>query len=190
MAEYAVLIYDNDSAHALDATAADIEECDEHADELVASKSMVLAYALTPRNLATSIRADGITDGPFIDGKEIVAGFNIIEAADLDAASGHRGHEPGRARWRRRGGAAGAQRRPGGGSDAVTDRAALEAALVDAHDREPNGRTCPGVTQPTSGSADGDDHWHTPDGVRSASRRRVRSVTRATGVQGALPPGF
>ena len=94
MAQYAVLIYDNDSAHALDATAADIEECDEHADELVASKSMVLAYALTPRNLATSIRADGITDGPFIDGKEIVAGFYIIEAADLDAAQAIAGTNP------------------------------------------------------------------------------------------------
>ena len=37
MAQYAVLIYANDSAHALDATAADIDECDEHADELAAS---------------------------------------------------------------------------------------------------------------------------------------------------------
>ena len=38
MAQYAVLIYASDSAHALDATAADIEECDEHADELVAQR--------------------------------------------------------------------------------------------------------------------------------------------------------
>ncbi len=94
MAQYAVLIYANDSAHALDATAADIEECDEHADGLAASESMVLAYALTPRDLATSIRADGITDGPFIEGKEIVAGFYIIEAADLDAALAIAGTNP------------------------------------------------------------------------------------------------
>ena len=47
---------------------------------------MVLAYALTPRDLATSIRAEGITDGPFIDAKEIVAGFYILEAPDLDTA--------------------------------------------------------------------------------------------------------
>jgi len=94
MAQYAVLIYANDSAHALDATAADIEECDDHADDLAASESMVLAYALTPRDLATSIRADGITDGPFIEGKEIVAGFYIIEAADLDAALAIAGTNP------------------------------------------------------------------------------------------------
>jgi hypothetical protein len=86
MAQYAVLIYATDSAHAPDAKPDDIAECDEHADELVADNAMVMAYALTPRELATSIRADGVTDGPFVDAKEIVAGFYIIEAPDLDAA--------------------------------------------------------------------------------------------------------
>jgi hypothetical protein len=36
--------------------------------------------------MATSIHGDVITDGPFIDSKEVVAGFYIIEAPDLDAA--------------------------------------------------------------------------------------------------------
>lgn len=94
MAHYAVLIYANDSAHAVDATPEDIAECDEHADELVAEDAMVLAYALTPRDLATSIRAGGVTDGPFIDAKEIVAGFYIIEATDLDAALAIAGTNP------------------------------------------------------------------------------------------------
>ena len=94
MAQYAVLIYANDSAHALDATAADIEECDEHADELAASNAMIMAYALTPRDLATSIRAEGVTDGPFIEAKEIVAGFYIIEAPDLDSALAIAGTNP------------------------------------------------------------------------------------------------
>jgi hypothetical protein len=86
MAQYAVLIYANDSAHAPDAPAADTEQCDEHADDLMESGSMLAAYALTPRDLATSVRASGVTDGPFIDAKEIVAGFYVIEAPDLDAA--------------------------------------------------------------------------------------------------------
>jgi hypothetical protein len=47
---------------------------------------MLAAYALTPRDMATSVRADMITDGPFIDAKEVVAGFYVIEAPDLDAA--------------------------------------------------------------------------------------------------------
>jgi len=86
MAQYAVLIYAHDSAHAPDATPADIETCDQHSDELAESGSMIAAYALTPRDMATSIRADAITDGPFIDSKEVVAGFYVIEAPDLDAA--------------------------------------------------------------------------------------------------------
>jgi hypothetical protein len=86
MAQYAILIYAHDSAHAPDATPADLETCDDHSDELAASDSMVAAYALTPREMATSVRADAITDGPFLDSKEVVAGFYVIEAPDLDAA--------------------------------------------------------------------------------------------------------
>jgi hypothetical protein len=86
MAQYAILIYAQDSAHAPDATAQDIEACDEHSDDLAASGSMLAAYALTPRDMATSIRGDTITDGPFVDAKEVVAGFYVIEAPDLDAA--------------------------------------------------------------------------------------------------------
>jgi hypothetical protein len=94
MAQYAVLIYANDSAHAPEATAADTQSCDEHAEELAGAGSMLAAYALTPRDMATSIRADSITDGPFIDSKEVVAGFYIIEAADLDAALALAGTNP------------------------------------------------------------------------------------------------
>jgi len=86
MAQYAILIYAHDSAHAPDATPEDLEPCDSHSDELAASGSMLMAYALTPRDMATSIRADAITDGPFLDSKEVVAGFYVIEAPDLDAA--------------------------------------------------------------------------------------------------------
>jgi hypothetical protein len=86
MAQYAVLIYARDSAHAPDATPEDLQTCDEHSDELQDTAAMVAAYALTPRDLATSIRDDTITDGPFVDSKEIVAGFYVLEAPDLDAA--------------------------------------------------------------------------------------------------------
>jgi hypothetical protein len=86
MAQYAVLIYARDSDHAPDATPADTESSDQHSDELAQSGSMVMAYALTPRDMATSICGDVITDGPFVDSKEIVAGFYVIEAPDLDAA--------------------------------------------------------------------------------------------------------
>jgi len=86
MAQYGVLIYAHDSAHAPDATPEATESCDDHSDELVESGVQLAAYALTPREMATSIRRDGTTDGPFIGSKEVVAGFYVIEAPDLDAA--------------------------------------------------------------------------------------------------------
>lgn len=89
MAQYAVLIYSNDSAHAPGTTAETSQEvaaCDEHAVELSSSAVMTAAWALTPRDMARSIRPTGITDGPFLAAEQVVAGFYILEAPDLDAA--------------------------------------------------------------------------------------------------------
>jgi hypothetical protein len=45
---------------------------------------------LAPSATATSVRRDGdealITDGPFAETKEILAGFMLLDCADLDAA--------------------------------------------------------------------------------------------------------
>jgi hypothetical protein len=70
---------------------------------------MLAAYALTPRDMATSVRADAITDGPFLDSKEVVAGFYVIEGARSRRGAGDRPTQPGRAGRRRRRGPAGAQ---------------------------------------------------------------------------------
>ena len=50
------------------------------------TSSMVLAYALTPRTMATSLRAGTTTAGPFVDAKYVVAGFYVLEALDLETA--------------------------------------------------------------------------------------------------------
>jgi hypothetical protein len=86
MAQYAVLIYAGDSAHTLDATPEELAVFDRHAQELAQSGAMALAFALQPREMATSIRGDVVTDGPFLDAKEVIAGFYVIDAPDLDAA--------------------------------------------------------------------------------------------------------
>ncbi|WP_150307105.1 YciI family protein [Planctomonas psychrotolerans] len=86
MAHFAVLIYADDSAHTPDATSEDLRTSDRHAQALDESGSLRSAYALTPRAMATSIRADGVSDGPFHEAQEIVVGFYILEAPDLDAA--------------------------------------------------------------------------------------------------------
>ena len=92
MAQYAMLIYlkksdGTEPADADDATDTDERgEHDRHAKELEDSGAMVAAFALKPSATATSIRRDLVTDGPFLEAKEVIAGFAILEAPDLDAA--------------------------------------------------------------------------------------------------------
>lgn len=86
MPEFAVLIYATDSRHALDATKADLKECDEHLDALVASGRMHIAYALTPRDQARTVRAAGTAYGPYDAAGQVIAGFYILNATDIDEA--------------------------------------------------------------------------------------------------------
>ena len=59
-------------------------------DEIRAAGSWVFAGGLHPASTATVVRVqDGevvTTDGPFLETKEHLGGFWVIEAADLDAA--------------------------------------------------------------------------------------------------------
>jgi len=84
MAQYAILIFDDPAVgdYTPDQQAANKR----HADDLVDSGALITAYALQCADTATSLRGDVITDGPFIDSKEVIAGVCIIEAPDLDAA--------------------------------------------------------------------------------------------------------
>jgi len=84
MTQYAILIFDDPTAG--DYTPEQQEASKRYADDLVASGAMVTAFALQDGDTATSLRSDLVTDGPFVDTKEVVAGFYVVEAPDLDAA--------------------------------------------------------------------------------------------------------
>ena len=84
MAQYAMLIYAQRDAEDVDPP--ERAGHDRHAQEMEQEGVMVAAFALEPSSTATSIREGVVTDGPFIDSKEVIAGFAIIEADDLDAA--------------------------------------------------------------------------------------------------------
>ena len=94
MAQYAILMYaptlDFDEAPPPEAR----EVHDRYAEDLRRSGAMVTAFALEPAATATSLRGDLVTDGPFIEAKEVVIGFYVIEAPDLDAALGIAGQNP------------------------------------------------------------------------------------------------
>ncbi len=59
-------------------------------EELRAAGAWVFAGGLHPSSSATVVRLEGgeilSTDGPFVEGKEHIAGLWVIKAPDLDAA--------------------------------------------------------------------------------------------------------
>jgi hypothetical protein len=91
--KFALLIY-NDStlldalpAGEFDAT---MRECLAHADELRQEGRMLDSQMLESARSAKSVRIRNgrrmIVDGPFTETKELLAGFNLIEAEDMDEA--------------------------------------------------------------------------------------------------------
>ena len=60
--------------------------------EIKAAGAWVFARGLHPPSTATVVRAQGreivTTDGPYVEAKEHVGGFWIVDAPDLDAALG------------------------------------------------------------------------------------------------------
>jgi len=92
MAQYAIFLFDTETAG--DPTPEEMQAHQRHADELVESGAMVVAFALDSTATATTLRGDVVSDGPFIDAKEVVAGFYVVEAPDLDAALELAGRNP------------------------------------------------------------------------------------------------
>lgn len=60
-------------------------------DEQSAAGRIIEGHELQPASTATSVRigADGgatVTDGPFLEGKEMIGGYGILDVANLDEA--------------------------------------------------------------------------------------------------------
>jgi hypothetical protein len=83
--KYLCLVYLQEGIH----TAPD-RECAAYADGLQTSGMLVAAEALQPVETATTVRVRNgrvsITDGPFAETKEQLAGFYLIDARDLNEA--------------------------------------------------------------------------------------------------------
>ncbi|MEV0806772.1 YciI family protein [Micromonospora sp. NPDC050200] len=87
MPQYAILIHSPAPADPMDLTpdyVALLERYPAQVEEL--GGRIVTGFALQPSTTATSIRGDVVTDGPFVEAKEVVAGFFVLEAPDLDVA--------------------------------------------------------------------------------------------------------
>ena len=88
MAQYAVLIFERETPGGVADIPAEIMEAHGRLPERIIEQGgrTVAAMALEPTTTATAIRGDLVTDGPFIETKEALAGVFVIEARDLDHA--------------------------------------------------------------------------------------------------------
>jgi hypothetical protein len=84
--KYLCLVYADEQALEV----IDDAECMECGQEMEANGHRVAAEALQPVHTATTVRVRegrvSITDGPFAETKEQLAGFYLIDADDLDEA--------------------------------------------------------------------------------------------------------
>jgi hypothetical protein len=87
MTKYAILIYAPAPGDVADMPPQEMEAHSRHeADVEELGGHIEVGYALQASTTATSVHGDVVTDGPFIEAKEVVAGFYILEARDLDHA--------------------------------------------------------------------------------------------------------
>jgi len=92
MAQYMVLIYEDEKSW-FEGDPAEIEKGMQAHGEFAQAvgERLTGGKALQPTTTATTIRKDGaggftVTDGPFVESKEALGGYYLIEAADLDEA--------------------------------------------------------------------------------------------------------
>jgi hypothetical protein len=95
MAQYLLLIYDNEKEYETpnpDLWNRMMQAHGDFAKAVVQQGGKILGgEALQPTATATSVRGEAsgdkvVTDGPFVETKEALGGFYLIEAADLDQA--------------------------------------------------------------------------------------------------------
>lgn len=87
MDQYAVMIYSPAPADPMTITPDYLALLDAYPAQVeVLGGTIVTGFGLQSSTTATSIHGDLVTDGPFIEAKEVLAGFFILEAPDPDTA--------------------------------------------------------------------------------------------------------
>ena len=104
--KFMLLVYNDDTmVETLPEGHADVmmRDCLAHADELRRDGRLIESQMLEDASTAKSVRIRGgrvkAIDGPFAETKEILGGFNLIEARDMDEAVEIAAHFP----WARTG---------------------------------------------------------------------------------------
>ncbi|MET7418624.1 YciI family protein [Dactylosporangium sp. NPDC005555] len=86
MAKYLILIYGDEQRWDAESEQERHEKGEGHR-AFSAAATVLAGHELEPSTTATTLRGGPmITDGPFLEAKEALGGFYVIDAADLDAA--------------------------------------------------------------------------------------------------------
>src|SRR4051812_25787778 len=90
MTQYLILIYEDEAQYATATPEVMGEVMQAHTDfaAQVEQRGVKLlgGEALQPTGTATSVRGGEVTDGPFVETKEALGGYYVIDAPDLDTA--------------------------------------------------------------------------------------------------------
>ena len=89
MPQYAILIYEKELPGGVADIPPDVMAANAAAGEKIAAMGVTVLHdhGMQPAATARTIHRGGmVTDGPFLETKEVIAGFFVIEAADLDQA--------------------------------------------------------------------------------------------------------
>jgi len=90
MSQYMILIYEDEAGYE-NATPELLGEVMEAHNQFAAGVEQLGAKllggdALQPATTATSLRGSDVTDGPFVETKEVLGGYYLVDAPDLDTA--------------------------------------------------------------------------------------------------------
>ncbi|MGN9782564.1 YciI family protein [Nonomuraea sp. ZG12] len=89
MPQYAILIYEKETPGGVADIPPEVMEANLRAGEQIAAMGATVVHeqALQPSAATRTIHKGGlVTDGPFLESKEVIAGFFVVEAADLETA--------------------------------------------------------------------------------------------------------
>jgi hypothetical protein len=90
MSQYLILIYEDEASYQTATPEVYGEILQAHADFSAGVEKLGATVlggeALQPTGTATSVRGSEVTDGPFVETKEALGGYYVIDAPDLDTA--------------------------------------------------------------------------------------------------------
>jgi hypothetical protein len=91
--QYLLLVYSNEKDWAEMPEAEKDQlwaDCEKYGQEIIKSGHLLAGAPLEPTSTATTLRSNGgklvITDGPFAETKEVLAGYHLVECKNLDEA--------------------------------------------------------------------------------------------------------